>query len=271
MKKGSELINEINNCELKPGSAVFWWLGQMGQVIKLGNTVIYIDAFLADWPDRNTAPLLRPEEVTNADFILGTHDHGDHIDREVWHQLSISSPDAVFIVPKCLVGTLSKDLDIPKERFKGLDEGISFNGKGIKISAVPSAHEFLDRDAVTGCYPYLGYVMEGNGRVLYHSGDCCIYEGLQDRLRCWEHIDVMFLPINGRDAKRYRDNIIGNMTYQEAVDLAGTVKPGLVVPGHYDMFRFNGEDPQLFADYLEAKYPGLSYWIGKHGEMVRVN
>jgi L-ascorbate metabolism protein UlaG (beta-lactamase superfamily) len=62
------------------------------------------------------------------------------------------------------------------------------------------------------------------------------------------------IPINGRDAKRYRQNWIGNMTYQEAADLAGDVMPSLVIPGHWDMFEINGEDPVLFADYIDAKY-----------------
>lgn len=271
MKKGLELIREIDTCVLESGTAAFWWLGQMGQAIKLGDVVIYIDAFLSEWPNRKFTSLLRPEEITNADFILGTHDHGDHIDRDVWHQLSISSPNAVFVVPKHLVRSLSTDLDIPEERFCGLDDGICFSEDRITISAIPSAHEFLDQDTLTGSYPYLGYMIEGNGCTLYHAGDTCIYEGLYNRLREWKNIDAMFLPINGRDAKRYRENIIGNMTYQEAVDLTGTIKTQLVVPGHYDMFSFNSEDPELFVAYLEAKYPGLKYWIGNHGDMVLIN
>jgi L-ascorbate 6-phosphate lactonase len=271
MKKGLELIQEIDSCIVEQGTAAFWWLGQMGQVIKLGGVVIYIDAFLSDGPSRNIPSLLAPEEITNADFILGTHDHDDHIDRAVWHRLSISSPKALFVVPRCLVKSLSHDLDIPKERFYGLDDGLSLKKNGITITGIPSAHEFLDQDILTGSYPYLGYVLEGNDCTLYHSGDTCIYEGLHQKLRRWANIDVMFIPINGRDAKRYSDNIIGNMTYQEAVDLAGLIKPGLVVPCHYEMFRFNSESPQLFTDYLEVKYPGIKYWVGNHGDEVLIN
>ena len=42
---------------------------------------------------------------------------------------------------------------------------------------------------------------------MYHSGDTCIYEGMYSKLRNWNKIDVMFIPINGRDAKRYRENL----------------------------------------------------------------
>lgn len=174
-------------------------------------------------------------------------------------------------MPKLLIKELSKDLKIPEDRFVGLDDAKTITSGGLKITGIAAAHEFLDKDVVTGSYPYLGFIIEGNGCVLYHSGDTCIYEGLYSKLKKWNRIDVMFIPINGRDAKKYRTNIIGNMTYQEAVDLAGDVKPGLVVPGHYEMFSGNSEDPLLFSDYLDSKYSGIPCWIGSHGDKVLIN
>ena len=269
MKTGSSLIQEVNACKPDMGKAAFWWLGQLGYILKIGKKIIYLDAFLADHPDRRIPPLLRPEQVTNADYIFGSHDHIDHIDREVWHQLSLSSPFAQFIVPGLLIPSLAKDLEIPEERFIGLEDKKTISlSEDLCISGIAAAHEFLDQDQQTGAYPYLGCVIEGNGCKVYHAGDTCIYEGLYGRLREFGKIDVMFLPINGRDGKRYRGNTIGNMTYQEAVDLAGTLKPGLVVPAHYEMFENNQEDPLLFADYISAKYPDVRYWIGGHGEIV---
>jgi L-ascorbate metabolism protein UlaG (beta-lactamase superfamily) len=163
------------------------------------------------------------------------------------------------------VDGLAKDLGIPYERFIAAEDGTVIVHNGLKISGIAAAHEFLDRNPQTGQYPYMGYVIEGNGISAYHSGDCCIYEGLLGKLQKWERIDAAFLPINGRDAKRYSRNCIGNMTYQEAVDLAGELHPKMVIPVHYDMFKGNLEDPSLFADYLAVKYPSQSYWIGEPG------
>jgi L-ascorbate 6-phosphate lactonase len=270
MKTGSELIRDINSSRTENSSLAFWWLGQLSFTVKLGDLNIYFDPFLSDLPGRNFPSLLKPEEIVDADLIFGSHDHNDHIDRAVWHQLSLSSPKAKFVIPRALEDSLSYDLEIPHERFISLNDGMSVVDQGIKITGLAAAHEFLDQDPVTGLYPHLGYIVEGNGCVIYHSGDTCIYEGLYSKLKKWKKIDVMFIPINGRDAKRYKDNCIGNMTYQEAVDLAGSIKPGLVVPSHYEMISSNSENPQLFADYLEVKYPGVNYWIGEHGEMVTV-
>lgn len=271
MKTRLELINDINNCVLEKGNLAFWWLGQLGYAVKAGETVMYFDPFLSDISGRNVPPLLKPEDITNADFIFGSHDHIDHIDRDVWHQLSLSSPKATFVVPKLLIKALSKDLNISENRFIGLDDGVSDIEGPVKITGIAAAHELLDQDKESGSYPYLGYIVEANDCTLYHSGDTCIYEGMYTKLKKWDNFDVIFVPINGRDARRYRANCIGNMTYQEAVDLSGSLKPKLVVPGHYEMFDFNSENPSLFADYISAKYPEVRYLIGEHGEMYKLS
>ncbi|MFB3891015.1 MAG: MBL fold metallo-hydrolase [Phycisphaerae bacterium] len=140
---------------------------------------------------------------------------------------------------------------------------------GVRITAVASAHEFLDRDEATGRYPYLGYIIKANGRTIYHAGDCCIYEGLVTKLRRWR-FDAMILPINGRDATRLAANCIGNMTYQEAADLAGAVGTKLVIPAHYDMFKMNLGSPSDFAAYVSVKYPKMKVRICEHGERFTI-
>ena len=47
---------------------------------------------------------------------------------------------------------------------------------------------------------------------------------------------------------------LGQMTYQEAADLAGDTGSSMVIPGHWDMFEINSSDPYEFADYIKVKY-----------------
>ena len=265
MKTGREFIDDMAACRPGRDECGIWWMGQQSYVVKLGEAVLYLDPFLTPGRARRTPPLLRPEEVTNAALVLGSHDHGDHIDRKAWPVIAVASPEAAFVAPDLLRGRLAKELGIPSRRFAGLDDGTSFEARGVRITGVAAAHEFLDRDPATGRHPHLGYVIEANGVTLYHAGDCCIYEGLVTKLRRWR-FDAVFLPINGRDARRLAANCIGNMTYQEAADLAGTLEPGMTFPGHYDMFAANSEDPQLFLDYMRVKYPRLRARVLPVGE-----
>lgn len=270
MLTSEQLLEDVNTFRPAAGQCAFWWLGQHSFIVKLGEAIVYVDAFLAPLRGRTVPPLLKAEEVANAHAILGTHDHIDHIDRPSWPAMAKASPNAIFVTPKLVRDAVVRDLALPSERVVGLDEGLSVEVAGVKIMAVPAAHELLDTDPATGLHPYLGYILQGNGFCLYHAGDTCMYEGMQAKLRQWK-LDLAFLPINGRDARRLKGNCIGNMTYQEAVDLAGAIRPGMTVPTHFEMFTGNSENPQLFMDYIGVKYPGLRAQIPHHGVRIVVD
>ena len=240
-------------------------LGQHSFIVKLGTTVVYLDPFVTHLPGRFLPPPLEAKDITNADIVTGSHDHGDHIDRPAWPAIAATSPQAMFIVPEAVRPTVK---EVPGKRLKGLNAGESFAFKDVTITAVPAAHELLDKDEKTGLYPYLGYIVQGNGVTIYHAGDTCLYEGMAALLRSWK-IDIALLPINGRDAKRLKNNCIGNMTFQEAVDLAGAIRPRIAIPAHFDMFKGNTEDPKKFTDYLRIKYPDIKYARPSIGKITR--
>ncbi|HAU39087.1 MAG TPA: MBL fold metallo-hydrolase [Phycisphaerales bacterium] len=269
MTTGAELIREIDACRVPRGGCAFWWLGQHGFAVKLGQAVCYLDPFLSEMKSRQVPPLLRPEEITDATLVLGSHDHVDHIDRKVWPGIAAASPGAKFVVPKLLRERIVREVGLSDARVLGVDEGVTVREGGVSVTAVPAAHEFLDADPATSLHPYVGFVLEAGGFRLYHAGDTCLYEGIHARLRQWP-LNLAMLPINGRDARRLERNCIGNMTYQEAADLAGSIAPGLTVPAHFEMFAGNSEDPQLFADYMRVKYPALRTFIPRHGQCVVV-
>lgn len=265
-QSGQALLDEIAATACGPGQGAFWWLGQHSVVVKLGERVLFIDPYLAPSPARQTPPLFTPEQVTLADLVLCTHDHGDHIDPAALPGIAAASPRARFVTPRTATERV-RDLGISADRHLPISAPEHLEIGGARITAVAAKHEFFDEDPRLG-FPYLGYVIEANGVTLYHAGDTLVYDGLLATLRRWK-IDVAFLPINGRDAERYRRHILGNMTFQEAVDLAGELEVGLAVPAHYDMFAGNMEDPRKFTDYLAAKYPDRRSWVGPAGRRVR--
>ena len=251
----NEFLDTVRKTETPYGSAALWWLGQMGMLLKMGNTVLCIDYFASDMETRQVPAPIPAEEMTGIDAFLGTHNHLDHIDHESWKIWGRNCPDADFVFPRLHAESITRD-GIPENRQHGLWEGQSCTVKGITIRAIAAAHEFLDPDPETGMHPCLQYIIEGNGVRLYHAGDTVRYEGMIGKLKAMGRINAAIVPINGRDAARYRSDCIGNMTFQEAVDLTGELKPDMVIPGHWDMFAGNPGDPAAFEDYLDAKYPG---------------
>ena len=242
-------LEDVRNMSLPYGEGRLWWLGQMGLLVKLGETLVCIDYYATKSQKRQVPPPIPAEELEGVDLILGTHNHSDHMDHPCWKIWAKTCPQATFVFPRVHDQAVEAD-GIEEERRMGLDDGEKVCIQGVTIHALAAAHEFLELNPA----PCLSYVIEGNGLRIYHAGDTLRYEGMRPKLESYGHLDVALLPINGRDAKRYARNCIGNMTYQEAADLAGELRPGLVLPGHYDLFADNGEDPEAFASYLKVKY-----------------
>lgn len=256
MLMGPDLFAAVRDC---PHPAAFWWLGQASYIYKLGDTVILFDPYLAPSKSRQVPPLFAPEDAAPiANIVLCSHDHSDHIDPVAIRGLAAATA-AVFVAPRAHDARL-RQLGVAADRLHLLDDADTVTLHGVTITAVKAAHEFFHlTDA--GLHPFLGYVITGAGRTLYHSGDTVWWEGLQARLRQWTY-DAVFLPINGRDAERLARGCIGNMVYQEAADLAGGLDVALTVPMHYDMFAGNAEDPRKFVDYCAVKYPDRTLWVG---------
>ena len=46
----------------------------------------------------------------------------------------------------------------------------------------------------------------------------------------------------------------------------GGLRPGVVIPTHYEMFASNLGDAPAFADYVRVKYPAQAVHLCSHGE-----
>lgn len=263
--QGEALVQEINRTDPQAGTLAFWWLGQNGFAFAGGGARVYVDLYLRDDPRRATPVPFLPEHLFGADLILGTHDHGDHVDRTALPGILAASPNARIVVSKVVASRLISE-GYEAQRILGLDDGQSLEIGNVRISAIRAAHEFFDRDPDLG-YPHLGFAVTMNGVTFFHAGDGVPWEGLISAVAAHKP-DILFVPINGRDGERYRRNIIGNFTFQEAVDFCGALRPRLAVPMHYDMFPGNQERVERFTDYLTAKYPDIPFWVGRPGERV---
>jgi L-ascorbate 6-phosphate lactonase len=251
-KTGETLLADVRHRRIPEDALGIWWIGQSSFIVRGAGITLYLDPYLNPTPRRIVAPPLLPQQVTNADLILCTHDHGDHIDPTTLPGIAKASPQAKILVPGVardrVVG-----MGIPASRVvvPPVDNPVSYGP--LTVTAIPAAHEILDYAPERG-YPYLGYIVKLNNVTLYHSGDCTIYEGLSERLKVHKP-DVVLLPINGHDWKRTHQGIMGNMTYREAADLAVEVEADLAIPMHYGMFPHNTEPPWHFVDYIHGFHP----------------
>jgi L-ascorbate metabolism protein UlaG (beta-lactamase superfamily) len=266
-----ELVERISAEQPPTGAITLWWLGQASFALAGAGLIIYIDPYLAVSDRRLSPPPFAPESVTNANLVLLTHDHGDHVDPRSLPGIAAASPRARFVAPRpilervgALVGGSDRVIPAVADEAIALDLG----GTRVEVLPVPAKHEEFDR--VEAGYPYLGYSIRLAGVCVHHSGDTIPYEGQVERVAA-HGVDVALLPINGRDFYRTRAGTIGNFDYREAGEFATQIKATVVIPIHYGMFRGNTVPPGHFVSHLHDFHPEQSsYVMGRFGKYVYV-
>ena len=248
------------------------YLGQEGFILSFGDLKICFDLYLSNIVlertgegVRNYAPPCGTEELKDLDYCLISHAHLDHFDPPTLRELNRNSDKIRFICPAPYQGELEA-LGILPDRIIGARAGQALSFSGLRVHPIPQKHESYE--IIDGEHGNLGYVLEGGGIRLYHAGDGIADKELAERLKSFGKFDIMFLPINGHDWKRYESGIMGNMTYREALDLSGYVGTELLVPMHYDLFGNNTENPAFFVDYLYRAYPGQKFKMFMPGEEI---
>jgi L-ascorbate 6-phosphate lactonase len=263
---GRALVKWIDRQAIPVGAVGVWWLGQSSLVLKVAGRIIYVDPYLDPAARRLTPPACTPEEVTNADLVLLTHDHADHIDPVALPGIALASPGARFIAPRPVVERVA-ELVGDDARVVAATAGEALSLGAIEVIPVAAKHEEFDLHPTLG-YPYLGYVIRAAGVTIYNAGDTIPYEGLVETLQPLA-IDLAFLPINGRDFFRTRAGTIGNFDYREAAEVAVAIGADVAVPVHYGMFAGNTVPPGHFVSYLAEFHPHQqSHILGRYGHFV---
>jgi L-ascorbate 6-phosphate lactonase len=240
----SRVLESLARRNLPVDSVMLAWLGQASFAMRLGVTTVLIDPFLSHHPDRLVPPPFAAAEARGVDLVLITHDHLDHLDAQAVPAIATASPDAVFVVPEDVVDRVT-ELGVEQSRIRGLlPDGRTAVGS-VTVEAVPAAHGETMADAYR-LGPFLGYVVNAGSARVYHSGDTVPFDGLVERLRELS-VHLALLPINGRDAEREAEGIVGNLDAYEAAQLAAEIGADVAIPMHWDMFAANPGDPAAFV------------------------
>ena len=276
IEKSKKLADSINSFAPEEGEIAVWWLGQSGFVIKTSNYCFITDPYLSTTLEDATVncgpemkhvrmtpiPVL-PEDITCADFVLCSHDHGDHYDAKSVQGILRGSLHCKVIVPPAAKASLLKD-GIPESRILVVGTEDRYKQENLEITAIRAKHNNFDYTEMFG-YPYVGYIIHVHGKTIYHAGDTILFDELPEILKA-ENIDLGLIPVNGYDDLRIQTGFQSNFMYYEAADLAKFAEIKLMIPCHYDMFTANTEQIGRFVNYVNAADNMPKYLIPIIGE-----
>ncbi len=249
-----------------------WWLGQSGFLIACDGARLLIDPYLSESLThkyastdklhvRMTRRVVDPRRLVGLSLVTSSHNHTDHLDADTLRPLLDANPNLPILIPEANRAFVAQRLGIDPSRPIGIDDGQRRQVGRIEITAVPAAHQTIERDEAGRCR-FLGYVFRLGGWSIYHSGDTVLYDGMAERLREFS-LDVALLPINGRSPER---RVAGNLDGSEAASLAQEIRARLAIPCHYDMFEFNTASPDAFVS--ECERLGQQFRVLRAGERL---
>ncbi len=187
------------------GELEMFFVGHGTLMFKYNDLVIHID------------PVSREgdyDEMPDADLVLVTHEHGDHLDLSAIDRI-MKSDTRVVMTRKCL------------DQLEDFEAMVMKNGDrtsvlGIGIEAVPAYNIVHRRPGGTAFHPK----GEGNGYVLTFGDTRILVAGDTENtpeLKALKDIHVAFLPMN----------LPYTMTPEMVADVARAIRPRILYPYHY--------------------------------------
>lgn len=220
------------------------WLGQAGYLLRAENgTTVMIDPYLSDSlyeargaSHRREVPIDPAYLTKHIDVLVLTHLHGDHTDFGTLDQLLAANGPVSVLAPLNVLMALQKRYTYP-EKYMLFDRGIEITLNGILFRSTYAAHS--DERPI-------GVVIEGDGKVICHTGDTMYHRQLLEDLP--RQADALLLPINGWGY---------NMNAVDAARLTRTLEPRAVYPMHWDMFKTGGCDVEDFVSLFASDSPRI--------------
>ena len=225
------------------------WLGQAGFRFRFKDTAILVDPFFGEHKLRlYPAP---SDEVLGAslDWLLITHEHGDHLDVDLLPRLVRRFAGMKVVVPSLLVDRVLSLA--PAVQAIPMEAGDRLQAGDIRVRSVPAIHAVAVSDGYSNGLlgssrqtPFLGFGLGFDDLTVFHAGDSLV----SDASKTLGRVDVAILPINGRDHYREAAGIVGNCSAREAVLWAVELGAQLLIPMHHDLIAGNTERAGACAD-----------------------
>jgi L-ascorbate metabolism protein UlaG (beta-lactamase superfamily) len=253
------MMDKIHSTHISENELGIFWLWQNTFILKGSTgTLLSIDPHLVKNPNAQYIgePPIEPEEL-QVDYVFCTHDHWDHADPRALPLIAKSSPKTKFLgTHECRQRFL--DVGIPTERTLALDAGVTVAFEGFSVTPLYSVPPKVA--ARIGLTTHFGYVFDFGCVRLYNFGDSTPDTVVDPMSVLGEvakyHPEIAIFPIVGDYPARKPE---------DAVTFARTLKPKVVIPGHYGCFTDRTIDPNVFLR-LMATVPDIETVIIRSGD-----
>lgn len=205
------------------------WLGHAAMALESVGQRILIDPFLTG----NPAATLKPEHA-QADFILVSHGHGDH----VGDTISIAKRTGATVICNY---EISEWLAKQGVKAHGQQHGGGFTHPFGRVKLTLAFHGSMLPDGSNGGNPCGFLIYLKDGKKIYHAADTGLFGDM--KLIGEEGIDLAILPIG--------DNY--TMGPDDSIRAIKLIEPKQVLPIHYNTWPLIAQDAQAWASRVRKE------------------
>ncbi len=238
--------------QLREGKIAITWIGHASFLIQFNDLNVLIDPNFANWLfllKRLKVCGFRLEHLPPIDLVLLTHAHYDHFHKPTLRRLP---HPGLGIMPW---GMWDLARSVGFARVVELEWWESFSHRDWKVTLTPANHWGARtlRDHHRG---YGGFVLEHQGRRIYHAGDTAYFEGFKEIGEVLRP-EIALLPIGAYYPETFRHVHMGP---DQALKAFQDLRAKRMVPMHFGAFRLGFEDMEEPPRWLMqlASEQGLS-------------
>jgi L-ascorbate 6-phosphate lactonase len=241
--------------DAEPDGVQLWYLGCNGFVLKADDgTTVFIDPYLGLGDPPRTVRMIPvpfdPTDVVEADAVLATHEHTDHVHGPSQAPI-LEDTDATFYGPSASVETAREwtaDYDLIDDDFAEIEEGDTIEVGSLEIAVEP-AH---DPDAD---HP-VSYVIRHEAGTFFHGGDARPSEAFES---VGERYDIDLGVLAFGSAGMIPDKQTREPKYTKwysdenmAVEAAAQLQLDRLLPTHWDMWKGLTADPEALWHHVRS-------------------
>ena len=223
----------------------FTWYGHATLGLETGGFRLLFDPYFSGNPAACTSA-----EAVEADYILVTHGHGDHIG------------DTVEIAKRCGATVIANAEICSWLRKKGVKVHAQHLGGGFQhpfgyLKLTLALHGSCLPDGSDGGNPAGFLLTSKEGEKVYMAGDTGLFGDM--RLIGEEGLDLAVIPIG--------DNY--TMGPVDALRAVKMLKPRFVIPIHYNTFELIKQDAQAWAEQVNTETQTVAH-VMQPGETFKL-